>query len=166
MTDAIDSLDRFQSAQDKTGAGFATALAEIRAGGKRSHWIWYVFPQLAGLGSSPAARTYELRDIDEATAYLGDPVLGPRLLTIARAVADELAGGVPIEALMGSEIDVLKLVSSLTLFRGVAERARNQPMVEVAERILAAAEAAGHPRCRYTLERLAAAEIFERIVDR
>jgi uncharacterized protein (DUF1810 family) len=157
MTDAPDTLDRFRSAQDRAGAGFATALAEIRAGGKRSHWIWYVFPQLAGLGSSPAARTYGLRDIDEATAYLRDPVLGPRLHTIARAAADKLGEGVPFETLMGSEIDVMKLVSSLTLFRGVAQRAGDQPMVEVAEAILTVAEAAGHPRCRHTLERLAAA---------
>ncbi len=153
---AGDALDRFRTAQARPSAGFAAALAEIEAGHKRSHWIWYVFPQLAGLGSSPAARTYGLRDPDEAAAYLRDPILGPRLVAITTAAARKVQQGVPFQRLMGSSIDVLKLISSMTLFRGVAARTGDQSMVDLTEAILAAAEAAGHDRCRYTLDRLAA----------
>jgi uncharacterized protein (DUF1810 family) len=154
LADVQEQLERFRSAQDRPQAGFATALAEIERGHKQSHWIWYVFPQLAGLGSSPAARTYGLRGVDEAVAYLRDPILGARLLSIARAAAGKLRQGVPLETLMGSSINVLKLISSMTLFHGVAERLGQQPLLEVCEEILTAAESQGHERCRYTLERL------------
>ncbi|HEY2006090.1 MAG TPA: DUF1810 domain-containing protein [Solirubrobacteraceae bacterium] len=111
-SDAYD-LDRFVSAQDQGGT-YETALAELRAGAKRSHWMWFVFPQIAGLGSSPTARRYAIGSLSEARAYLAHPVLGPRLRESARALA-ELAGTDDADAILGP-IDALKLRSSMTLF--------------------------------------------------
>ena len=76
-------LERFVTAQDGGGT-YEAALAELRAGRKRSHWMWFVFPQIAGLGSSPTARHYAISGLDEARAYLAHPVLGPRLVEAAR----------------------------------------------------------------------------------
>ena len=84
MSDATD-LERFVRAQDEQNS-YAAALAEMGAGEKRSHWIWYVFPQIAGLGSSAMSRAYAIKDLDEARAYLAHRVLGPRLREITRAV--------------------------------------------------------------------------------
>ena len=72
-------LDRFKRAQERTAGGIATALGELQAGRKQSHWIWYIFPQLEGLGSSPMAQRYAIRSLDEARAYLDHPVLGPNV---------------------------------------------------------------------------------------
>src|SRR5215213_5808856 len=118
------SLERFKSAQASPHSGFDVALAEIRGGGKRGHWIWYVFPQLAGLGHSSMAEAYGIRDEAEAIAFLRDPELRERLMTITTAVADQLDGrpSSSLRGLMGSQVDALKLVSSLTLFRHVAAR--------------------------------------------
>lgn len=159
-------LQRFRIAQDASVGGYATALEEIRAGRKRSHWIWYVFPQLAGLGASPAALLYGLHGEEEASAYLRDGVLRSRLLTIATAAAEHLRGPAPpaLAQLMGSRIDARKLVSSMTLFGQVAARLRDgegiadcEAMSRVAKEILSCAAAQGIPACRYTLERLAKA---------
>jgi uncharacterized protein (DUF1810 family) len=102
-------LDRFASAQ----AGiYERALAELRAGRKRSHWMWFVFPQLRGLGRSDTSHRYGIEDLDEARAYLADPVLGRRLreafaaVTAAPGTAEEILG----------PIDATKLRSSATLF--------------------------------------------------
>jgi uncharacterized protein (DUF1810 family) len=152
---SISELQRFVEAQDKRDGGFRTALAELEAGAKHSHWIWYVFPQLAGLGRSPMARRFGLKDADEAAAYIEDSVLGTRLLQISRVVAAQLARGVPLETLMGSDIDALKLVSSMTLFEMVAGTlARDElprALAQVAREILTQAEAQGYPRCAFTL---------------
>jgi uncharacterized protein (DUF1810 family) len=94
MTD----LGRFRVAQEDPRSGFATALAELRAGRKTSHWIWYVFPQLAGLGRLPTARRFGLADVDEAAAYLRDPVLGTRLAEAVAAVHAHVAGTRPIRS--------------------------------------------------------------------
>ena len=115
------TLQRFTSAQDAPHSGFDAALAEIRAGGKRSHWIWYIFPQLAGLGRSSIARTYAIRDLAEACDYLRDPLLRARYEEIAGVVSNQLARGRALEDLMGGSTDALKLVSSLTLFRAAAQ---------------------------------------------
>ena len=154
-------LERFRHAQDAGHATFATALREIRAGGKRSHWIWYVFPQLEGLGTSENARRYAIRDIAEAVAYLNDPVLGPRLTTITQAVVDELRQGADLEPLMGSHIDALKIVSSLTLFAAAADASatsthlpEHHEFARLAREALTIAEAQGFPRCQRTLARL------------
>ena len=157
------NLDRFRTAQDQPHAGFADALAEMQAGRKQSHWIWYVFPQLAGLGRSSTARHYGLNGIAEAVEYFEDPVLGSRLLAITEAVEQHLRPGdaTPLGDLMGSGIDALKLVSSLTLFQGIAQRVvtktedRGRRLARAADAILAAAAAQGYPRCEYTLGRLA-----------
>ena len=156
------SLDRFVAAQNRPQAGYADALAEIRAGAKRGHWIWYVFPQLYGLGTSDHSRAYGIRGIAEATAYLQNDVLRSRLLDVTQAVADQVRQGRAIDTVMGSPIDVLKLVSSLTLFGGVARRlACDDPSGEferlavASETILDAAQAAGFPRCERTLQELA-----------
>ena len=121
MTAPDSSLDRFRRAQEGPVAGFESALQEIRSGGKRGHWIWYVFPQLAGLGSSPMSLAYGIADAAEAEAYLRDPVLGQRLVAIAGAVAEQVRSGASLQQVLGSEIDVLKLVSSLTLFGSIAK---------------------------------------------
>lgn len=105
-------LDRFVAAQ-ATGGAYRTALAEVRQGRKRSHWMWFVFPQLAGLGHSPMAQRYALGSLAEARAYLADPVLGPRLLEISSALLELAAGSA--EQVLGT-IDAVKLRSSMTLF--------------------------------------------------
>lgn len=149
------SLERFKEAQDNEGT-FARAMSELRAGEKRSHWIWFVFPQLAGLGRSANAHHYALRNLDEARGYLRDDILRARLIEATEAVADRLADGVRLRELMGGEIDALKLVSSLTLFeRAAAERAANdEAMATIAalcRRVLAIAEQQGYGRCAHTL---------------
>ncbi|MBB4754355.1 DUF1810 domain-containing protein [Actinoplanes lobatus] len=113
--DELPDLIRFVRAQDGV---FEQALAELRAGRKRTHWMWFVFPQLAGLGSSPTARTYAVRDLGEARAYLGHPVLGPRLVRCAEAMLEH--HGRTAEEILGYPDD-LKLRSSMTLFARAAD---------------------------------------------
>jgi uncharacterized protein (DUF1810 family) len=108
------SLERFVHAQEKT---YARALAELKAGEKTGHWIWWIFPQLRGLGTSHNSTFYGIADEAEALAYLKHPVLGVRYRECVGIVHGHLCqGGMDPEALMGSEIDVLKLRSSLELF--------------------------------------------------
>ena len=103
-------LSRFVSAQ----AGmFDAALEELRAGRKRTHWMWFVFPQLKGLSASPTAQFYGLSGLDEATAYIEHPVLGPRLEAAVDAV--QASGAPSLHALFGSPDD-LKFCSAMTLF--------------------------------------------------
>ncbi|HEV2840502.1 MAG TPA: DUF1810 family protein, partial [Chthoniobacterales bacterium] len=115
------SLERFHNAQASPSAGYDTALAEIRRGRKTSHWIWYIFPQIEGLGHSSTARAYALRDLAEACEYLRDPLLRAHYEEIAGAVSEQLASGRALEELMGGGIDALKLVSSLTLFHAAGQ---------------------------------------------
>lgn len=103
-------LDKFVSAQARD---YDTALAEIRSGRKRSHWMWYIFPQLQGLGFSPTAQYYGIRDLEQAKDYMAHPVLGPRLVEISGALLS-LPGSNP-SAVMGYPDD-LKLCSCMTLF--------------------------------------------------
>jgi uncharacterized protein (DUF1810 family) len=110
-------LARFVQAQD-SGGTYATALAELRRGHKTSHWMWFVLPQVAGLGQSPTAVHYGVRGLDEARAYLAHPVLGPRLVECADALAG-LEATDPVEVLGG--IDAVKLRSSMTLFAHAAD---------------------------------------------
>jgi uncharacterized protein (DUF1810 family) len=105
-------LEKFVAAQDASGT-YEQALAELRRGRKTTHWMWFVFPQVAGLGRSPTAQHYALSGLDEARAYLEHPVLGPRLRECC-SVLLELEGSSP-EALLGG-IDAIKLRSSMTLF--------------------------------------------------
>ena len=110
MSRDADDLQRFVGAQEGV---FATALAELRAGRKRSHWMWFIFPQLRGLGMSPTAQFYGLASLAEARAYRADPVLGPRLVDATRAVQDSPAAS--LATLFGSPDD-LKFRSCMTLF--------------------------------------------------
>src|SRR6266513_6158530 len=120
-------LERFHEAQAGRWAGYDPALTEIRAGGKRSHWIWYIFPQIEGLGRSSMARDYAIRDLDEACAYLRDPILRARYEEIVAAVSEQLVRGIRLEDLMGSRIDALKLVSSAPRPNNSRERIRLSP---------------------------------------
>jgi len=109
-------LQRFVAAQD-VGGTYERAIAELRGGRKTSHWMWFVFPQIAGLGYSPTARTYAITSLEEARAYLAHPVLGPRLIECATILT-----GLPgrnAEQIFG-ELDAQKLRSSATLFRHAA----------------------------------------------
>lgn len=117
-------LTRFVRAQDNT---YEQALTELERGRKQSHWMWYIFPQLDGLGSSPTSRFYSIKSEDEARAYVGHPALGPRLAECADAIlaVDEKSA----TAILGSPDD-LKLKSCATLFAHVT------PPGSVFERIL------------------------------
>ena len=109
-------LDRFVRAQDQ-GHTYADAVRELRRGAKTSHWMWFVFPQLAGLGRSSMAQAYAIGSLAEAQAYLAHPVLGARLRECAAILAD-LTGRSATQIFGG--IDALKLRSSLTLFHRAA----------------------------------------------
>lgn len=112
MEDPYD-LERFVIAQD-AGGTYGQAVAELRAGMKRSHWMWFVFPQLAGLGRSETARRYAISSLEEAQAYCRHDVLGPRLREVSAVVA-ALEGRSALQIFGG--IDALKLHSSMTLFQ-------------------------------------------------
>lgn len=106
-------LDRFVAAQNGV---YPQTLAELRSGAKTSHWMWFVFPQIAGLGRSAMAQAYAIASADEARAYLAHPVLGPRLVEATLAVAAATGSA---EAILGG-IDAVKLRSSMTLFARIA----------------------------------------------
>jgi uncharacterized protein (DUF1810 family) len=125
----MDDLQRFAEAQDSSGT-YEQALAELRQGRKTSHWMWFVFPQIAGLGQSEMSRRYALADLEEARGYVDHPVLGPRLLRCCQALlshndksAEQILGG----------IDAVKLRSSMTLFARAAA-GRGSLFEEVLER--------------------------------
>jgi uncharacterized protein (DUF1810 family) len=109
-------LQRFVAAQDSSGT-YQHAAAELRNGRKASHWMWFIFPQIAGLGYSPASQTYAISGLEEARAYLAHPVLGARLIECAAIVAG--VSGRTAEQIFG-EVDALKLRSSMTLFMHAA----------------------------------------------
>ena len=137
-------LSRFVEAHERD---FASALAEIESGGKRSHWIWYVFPQIAGLARSSTAQHYAIPSIEEARAFLAHPVLGANYRRIVIAVEEQVVRrGVPIRTLMGAPDD-MKLVSSLTLLAGIAD---DETLRTQATAILAAAREQGLAECGMT----------------
>jgi uncharacterized protein (DUF1810 family) len=105
-------LERFVSAQD-SGGTYQQAVTELRKGRKTSHWMWFIFPQIAGLGRSAMAQAYAISDLAEAQAYLKHPVLGQRLVECAEIVASH--HGLTAEQIFGG-IDSIKLRSSMTLF--------------------------------------------------
>jgi uncharacterized protein (DUF1810 family) len=120
-------LQRFVAAQDDA-AIHGRALGELRAGRKRGHWIWFVFPQIAGLGSSPMSQAYAINSLDEARAYLAHPILGHRLRECCEALLAAPPGETAGQILGG--IDALKLRSSMTLF------ARADPQVPLFAAVL------------------------------
>ena len=108
-----NSLKRFLDAQEKD---YAVALSEIKNGRKKSHWIWYIFPQIQGLGFSETSRYYAIKDLEEAESYFNHPVLGERLVQISNALLD--LPGNDAHKIFGSPDD-LKLKSSMTLFASI-----------------------------------------------
>jgi uncharacterized protein (DUF1810 family) len=125
VSDPFD-LQRFVDAQERVYDG---VLGELRAGRKRSHWIWFIFPQVAGLGSSPTAARYAISSLDEARAYLGHEVLGPRLHECAQLV--NAVHGRSIGEIFGWPDD-LKVRSSMTLFAHATDD--NRDFVQLLER--------------------------------
>ena len=111
----INSLDRFLEAQERM---YEIALKEIKNGEKESHWMWYIFPQLRGLGKSRMAYVYGINGLEEAKAYLAHPVLSARLIEISEALLEHK--GKDIEDILG-DIDAMKLRSSMTLFALISE---------------------------------------------
>ena len=109
-------LERFVTAQD-SGGTYQRALAELRAGRKSSHWMWFIFPQVAGLGFSAMAQRYAISGVAEARAYLGHPVLGPRLRACTGAIA--ATSGSTADRILGP-VDAMKLRSCMTLFADAA----------------------------------------------
>jgi uncharacterized protein (DUF1810 family) len=109
-------LERFVAAQDARGT-YASALAELRAGRKVGHWMWFVFPQIAGLGMSEMSKRYAISSLEEARRYLAHPILGERLRECARTLA-ELDGATAHEVF--GAVDAMKLRSSMTLFARAA----------------------------------------------
>ncbi len=125
-------LERFVAAQEGVYDG---VVREIRAGRKTTHWIWFIFPQLAGLGRSDVSRVYAIESIDEARAYLAHPILGPRLLECSRTLLGTL--GVTADQILGP-LDAMKVRSSMTLFHRAAP---DEPLFEqVLERFYAGIE--------------------------
>lgn len=131
-------LNRFCEALD---FAYDLALGEMRAGRKRSHWIWYVFPQVKGLGRSYNARYYALDGVEEARQFLNDEELGGRLREITEVVLEHR--GIDVEDLMNGEIDAVKLRSSMTLFDIVSP---NDIFAQVLEAFF------DGNRCEHTLE--------------
>lgn len=109
------NLERFITAQDPI---FEEVLAELRSGRKRTHWIWFVFPQISGLGFSPTSQYYAIRSIEEARAYLVHPILGPRLRQCAAIL---LAGEISSALAIFGQPDTMKFQSSLTPFAGISQ---------------------------------------------
>jgi uncharacterized protein (DUF1810 family) len=153
-------LDRFKEAQNASYAGFESALEELRSGGKKGHWIWYVFPQISGLGISSTSERFAIDSEEEAVEFLRDSELRSRLLTIASTVAEQLKSGnaKSLRQLMGSDTDARKVVSSLTLFGQVARKLRETDGLEAysslaaaADDVLRVAASQGYPPCAYTL---------------
>lgn len=159
----MSRIERFRTAQDSHREGFETAMLELRTGGKRGHWIWYIFPQIRGLGVSGTSQMYAIQDEDEAVEFLRDPELRARLLSATQTVAEQLNTGTAgsLVRLMGGSLDAKKLVSSLTLFGDVARRLYETEGIEAldalartADDVLARAASEGLPACAYTLRQL------------
>jgi uncharacterized protein (DUF1810 family) len=140
---------------------YQTAVSELRRGQKHSHWIWYIMPMMAGIGYSHMCQTYGVQSLDHATAYLLHPVLGPRLAEVVGVVHGQVCErNVQLQRLMGSDVDALKAVSCLVLFRAAAE-----PLVDItapfnvvdfrdqAKRVLDAVQAS-YPACPFTTDYL------------
>lgn len=118
MSDAKDAMYDLQRFVDAQAAVYEQVGTELRAGRKRTHWMWFVFPQIAGLGASAMAQRFAIASLEEARAYLNHPVLGPRLKACTRWVNE--VEGRPIEQIFGYPDD-LKFRSSMTLFAHVAQ---------------------------------------------
>lgn len=162
-TKILTSLERFHTAQQRATHGpnaYEKAYAEIDAGHKVTHWIWFVFPQLKELGVSETAKYYGIHDFSEACDYLNDPTLFKRYSQMVDLIQKKLNEGIPIVTLMNGEIDARKLSSSLTLFHAAAaflasedkERsAEFEALEQTCSNILKITTKQGYPACRTTL---------------
>lgn len=135
-------LERFVAAQNEMGGLYAQALSEIKAGRKRLHWIWFIFPQMRGLGHSRKSEFYGIASLAEAEAYLAHPVLGPRLCEITQALLAHV--GTDPRAIFGSPDD-LKVRSCMTLFDLVRPGDIFGQVLDVFY---------GGERCQYTLDKM------------
>ncbi len=115
MSNSEDSLKRFLDAQEKS---YSLALSEIRQGRKKTHWMWFIFPQILGLGNSETSRFYAIKNRDEAISFLNHPVLGERLVQICRELYNQKE--INANKIFGSPDD-LKLKSSMTLFSSLPD---------------------------------------------
>ncbi len=143
-------LARFESAQEQQP--WTRALGELEQGAKRSHWIWWIFPQLASLGTSPQAQHFGLDGLEEAVAYLGEPALSERLLACLDALLAH--HGRDLVMVMGGEVDALKLVSCVTLFREASLRAGRADLSHRCDAVLGWAAEQRYAPCAHTLAAL------------
>ncbi|NUP58295.1 MAG: DUF1810 domain-containing protein [Pseudarthrobacter sp.] len=148
MNETFD-LDRFVSAQDAAGT-YEQALGELQLGNKTGHWMWFIFPQIAGLGRSATSRTYAISSLAEARAYLDHDVLGPRLLECAQALtnhpdrsAEDILGGVDAQKLRSSMTLFLRAAPGETVFKTVLAQFFDGQPDEATDALLAEQEAAG-----------------------
>ena len=149
----LPDLQHFLDAQDARRGGataYDVARAELERGRKTTHWIWFIFPQIP-LGTSPMAARYALQDREDAEAYLAHAILGPRLVDMATLVLGHLERGSAPDTLMGSNLDALKLASSMTLFDRVAAASHPECPPRVFERVLDALATHRTARCAATL---------------
>ena len=122
-------LQKFINAQNGVGGyvKYSTALAEIRSGTKKTHWIWYIFPQLSGYGTSINSKKFGIKDDDEAVQYLKNSILRGRYCEITQVMCEKIKEGRTIPVIMGSHIDVQKLFSSMSLFENAATKLLTDP---------------------------------------
>ena len=151
-------LRRFHEAQGHgPGCAYEHALAELREGRKRGHWIWFILPQLRGLGRSPTGQRYGISDLAEAQAYLADPLLGQRLEAATTVITDQLhQPEQTLAVLMGSELDAAKTISSLTLFEAAGMESAALLLDRLGRRCRATQDRlrqqqSGRDRCRTSL---------------
>ena len=130
MSDRFN-LERFVTAQDPV---FDTVIKELKAGRKQTHWMWFIFPQLGELGRSSTAKFFGIASLDEARAFLGHPVLGPRLIRCTRTVLE--TGGRSLAQIFGFPDD-LKFRSSMTLFEAAASSKEHRAFADALERFCA-----------------------------
>jgi uncharacterized protein (DUF1810 family) len=157
----MTELLRFIQAQTRNNI-YHQAYAELAQGQKTSHWIWYIFPQLQGLGSSANALEYGIKDLNEACAYLQNKELFPRYQKVTQLVLQQLDKGIPLLNLMGSSIDAAKLTSSITLFSLTAAYLAQQGqqendyrgLAQLCDLILLKIKTQGYHRCRQTIRNL------------
>ena len=142
MCSPAGDFSRFSCAQGAgVGSAYKRALAELRAGRKRSHWIWFVLPQLRGLGRSATAQRYGLHGLGEARAYLADPLLRQRLEQVIDVIHHQLQHpGQTLERLMGSELDATKTISCLSLFEAAGLASATTPLNHLGRRCVSSRE--------------------------
>lgn len=153
------NLKRFHDMQKKD---YSKAYQEIKSGGKISHWIWYIFPQLKSLGFSSMSKEYGIKDLNEVCAYLKDPLLFSHYLDIVKLVNQKLRENIPVTVLMGSYTDASKLASSLTLFQEAAhflanseENSHFHDLENSCSQVLDIITSQGYPPCEQTIGEMA-----------